>query len=74
MATNIPKKTRKGTPPAPAETKDTLSRPEPGATVALNFRVTAEFKRDFKVTAAMKGITQSQLLQDAFREWMERHG
>jgi hypothetical protein len=42
--------------------------------VALNFRVPAEFKRDFKIAAATQGITQSELLQQAFSEWRQRHG
>jgi hypothetical protein len=42
--------------------------------MALNFRVPAEFKRDFKVAAATHGVTQSELLQLAFRQWRERNG
>ena len=35
---------------------------------------TFEFKRDFKIAAATQGITQSELLQQAFTEWRQRHG
>ena len=64
----------KGDPPDRVETKSNLVKPEPLGTVALNFRVPAEFKRDFKIAAAMHGITQSELLQQAFRQWQERNG
>ena len=42
--------------------------------VALNFRVSATFKREFKVAAAQHEITQSQLLRDAFRLWQQHKG
>lgn len=64
----------KGEPPARAETRNNLSKPEPSKIVALNFRVPAEFKKDFKIAAATHGITQSELLQQAFMEWRQRHG
>lgn len=70
-----PKRTKtKGEPPPPNETRSNLSKPEPSETVALNFRVPADFKRDFKIAAAVHGITQSELLQKAFIEWQQRHG
>ena len=56
-------------PPERMETKANLTKLEPGAVVALNFRVPAEFKRDFKIASATIGITQSELLQRAFRFW-----
>lgn len=78
MATKPPPPPRKvdpkGEPPEKAETKINLIKPEPGGIVALNFRVPADFKRDFKVSAATVGITQSELLQQAFQLWQEKHG
>jgi len=77
MATNIPpprKSSSKGEPPAKTETKENLSTPNLGKIVPLNFRVPAEFKKDFKIAAASHGITQSVLLQRAFDEWHKRHG
>lgn len=77
MATKTPPPHRvlsKGEPPARSETRNNLVKPEPGQTVALNFRVPAEFKKDFKIAAASHGVTQSELLQQAFREWRERNG
>ena len=64
----------KGEPPERVETRNNLAKPEPTGAVALNFRVSAEFKRDFKVAAATHGVTQSELLQLAFRQWRERNG
>jgi hypothetical protein len=64
----------KGEPPERTYTRHNLVKPEPAETVALNFRVSAEFKRDFKIAAATQGITQSELLQQAFAEWRQRHG
>src|SRR5512134_2380783 len=51
----------KGEPPERTYTRRNLAKPEPAETVALNFRVPAEFKRDFKIAAATQGITQSEL-------------
>lgn len=64
----------KGIPPKRTETKENLIKPEPGKVVALNFRVSSSFKRDFKIASATFGITQSELLQQAFRLWTEKHG
>lgn len=64
----------KGTPPEREDSRDNLARPEPGRIVALNFRVPADFKRDVKIAAAMAGITQSELLQQAFRLWQQKRG
>jgi hypothetical protein len=78
MATNPPappnRVKTKGDPPARAEIRDNLSKPEPSEIVALNFRVPAEFKKDFKIAAATYGITQSELLQQLFKEWRQRYG
>lgn len=67
MPTNLPpKKTHlKGELPLKTEKKKI---------VALNFRVPADFKKDFKIAAATHGITQSDLLQQAFEEWGKKHG
>jgi hypothetical protein len=41
--------------------------------VALNFRVSADFKKKFKIAAVTHGITQSDLLQQAFDEWQKNY-
>ncbi len=68
-----PRRTFKGEPPTSMEIKSNLKKPEPGKTVALNFRVPAFFKRDFKIAAATHGITQSELLLHSFSLWSERN-
>lgn len=65
---------RKGEPPSREQTRGNLSKPEPGKTVALNFRVPSDVKKNFKIAAAMHGITQSELLVQAFEDWQKRHG
>jgi hypothetical protein len=62
-----PPKKSKGAPPALSDTLSTL----PGGGGAerntpLNFRVTKTFKRDFKVAAAQRGISQVELLERLF--------
>ena len=79
MAMNLPpppqkKANPKGEPPTKIETKHNLSKPDLTKVVALNFRVPASFKKDFKIAAASNSITQSDLLQRAFEEWQQRHG
>jgi hypothetical protein len=61
-------------PPVKEATRDDVPKPELGRMVALNFRVPAEFKKNFKIAAATYGIKQSELLQQAFVEWMQRRG
>jgi hypothetical protein len=72
MPVNVPP--RKGEPPRKTETRGNVSKPEPARIVPLNFRVTAEIKRDFKIAAAVHGISQSGLLIQMFEEWQQKHG
>lgn len=73
MTTKTPpppyKSSPKVQPPEKTDTKSNLIKPEPGNVVALNFRVPAEFKKDYKIAAATLGITQSELLQQTFEFW-----
>jgi len=64
----------KGEPPEREQTKDNLVKPEPTEIVALNFRVPASFKKDFKIAAATINLTQSDLLQKIFRQWEKTKG
>ena len=62
-----PPKKSKGAPPAATETLHTL--PGVGGSdrdTPLNFRVTKAFKRDFKVAAAQRGMSQVELLERLF--------
>jgi hypothetical protein len=49
-----------------------LSKPEPGETGALNSQVAAEIKKNFKIGAAVQGITQSELSLSTFSEWQAK--
>jgi hypothetical protein len=78
MATKPPpppkKKTSKGEPPKSSETRSNLVKPEPAKLVDLNFKVTAEFRKDFKIAAATHGIKQVELLQEIFEYWSQAKG
>ncbi len=76
MATSVPSPIRntKGEPPGREETRGNIQKPELGSMAALNFRVSAEFKKDFKIAAATFGLKQSELLRQAFELWSQRHG
>ena len=58
----------------PATQTANLERPESGATDTLNFRVSPEFKREFKAFAAGHGITMRTLLEEGFQLVRERRG
>jgi hypothetical protein len=62
-----PSKRDKGKPPAAIDTLGAL----PGSTgpvrdTPLNFRVERTFRRDFKIAAARRGISQVELLERLF--------
>jgi hypothetical protein len=73
MATQTPppprKLSEKGEPPSLRQTKANLAAPASEELANLNFKVSAEFKRDFKVAAAQKGVTQVELLREVFDYW-----
>jgi hypothetical protein len=63
-----PRKT-KGEPPAANDTLKTLpATAGPDRDTPLNFRVAKTFKRDFKIAAAQRGITQVELLERLFQK------
>ncbi len=61
----------KGEPPKPGQTRANLDTPPPSELANLNFKVPADFKRDFKIAAAQKGISQVELLQQVFAFWSQ---
>lgn len=76
MATLIPKapsKSKKGEPPKNDEVKGNLSAPSENDMVYLTFRVTSEYRKNFKITAATQGIKQVDLFFQAMDEWRQRH-
>ncbi len=78
MATKLPppprKRSDKGEPPQPEQMRANLDTPQSHELANLNFKVPAEFKRDFKIAAAHKGISQVDLLQEVFKFWSQHHG
>jgi hypothetical protein len=78
MPTQLPpppgKPSRKGEPPSLDATKGNLDKPEPGGQANLNFKVSAEFKRDFKIAAATIGKSQVDFLQEVYEYWARNHG
>lgn len=68
------KQSRKGPPPAVNLTVGNLGKPDPGALKPLNFKVPAEFHREFKIYASQQGISMLDLLQEGFRAVRERRG
>lgn len=71
MTTKAPTRQRKGPPKGKLSTK-IKTKPDFTKIVALNFRVSGSFKKDFKIAAANLGITQSDLLLQVFEEWQQR--
>lgn len=74
---NVPppaKKSRKGPPPAAEATVGNLEKAEPGSLKPLNFKVPAEFHREFKVYASQQGISMLDLLQEGFKAVRQHRG
>ncbi len=46
---------------------------EAGGTVDLNFKVSAEFKREFKMWSASHDLTQKRALELAFQSLKDNH-
>jgi hypothetical protein len=78
MPTNPPARTADpsstGDASAGSEALARGATPGSNRVVALNFRVSPDFKKAFKIAAATHSVTQSDLLQRAFDEWRQRHG
>lgn len=68
-----------GTPPERPAKKESVkqssntSKREAGEKVDLNFKVSPEFKREFRLWAASHDITQKETLERAF-ELLKKHG
>lgn len=60
-------------PPTSADVPDNLSRPSDGFQ-DLNFKVSSDFHRRFKLTAATWGMSMKELLEASFKKWVEEHG
>ena len=62
----------KGTPEALVPSTN-LDKKSPQESVPLNFRVPAEFRRDLKLEAAEKEISQLELLYRMREFWKQHH-
>ena len=60
---------RKGAPPPELEASTNLTRTPNEDLKPLNFKVSAEFKREFKTYAAVNDMSMVQLLQDCFEHY-----
>lgn len=56
----------KGAPPALLQTVGNLDKPEPESYKPLNFKVSPDFHRDFKLYAAQHGLSMVEVLQQGF--------
>ena len=78
MPTNLPARSADPSSAGDAAADNTpptrAVKPGSNRVFALNFRVSPDFKKAFKIAAATHGVTQSDLLQQAFDEWRQRHG
>jgi hypothetical protein len=55
------------------ETKGRVGRPRPVAeNLPMNFKVSPDFKRAFRVAAAERGLRLNELLVEAFEAWKAR--
>ena len=73
---NVPPPIRrgKGEPPPPLATLDNLARAESVRLKPLNFKVPADFHREFKTFAAMNGMSMLSVLTESFRLYREHKG
>ena len=66
MMAKVPAPRGKGEPPAADGTLGNLDKPESEALVPLNFKVPPTFRRDFKITAAQRGVDMVEQLYKAY--------
>jgi len=66
------KSSTKGEPPARTQTHQNLEKPHTGALKDLNFKVPAEFKKEFQQLALDEDKNGKELLMDIFRFYKNR--
>lgn len=59
-------------PPQPEEAPDNLSVPSSGIQ-DMNFKVSVKLHRQFKTEAAMRGMSMKELLEAAFKAYLEKY-
>ena len=65
-------KSAEGAPPPTGKIVGNLEKAEPPGLVPLNFRVPADFRRDFKIEAAQRDVQMNELVQIAFQALREK--
>ena len=66
-----PTSNRKGTPPPETEASTNLTRTPDEDLKPLNFKVKADFKREFKTYATVNDMSMVKLLQDCFEYYKQ---
>lgn len=59
--------------PAPTLAPVNLAQPTAGS-MDMNFKVHPDFHREFKATAAIRGMSMKELLEASFAAWKEKFG
>lgn len=67
-----PAKSKKGSPPTPQQAPANLDKSDPSDLKPLNFKVPAEFHREFKTYAATHAMSMLELLRQGF-ELVKKH-
>lgn len=68
-----PARKRKGSPPVEEVVSTNLTKVSDTDLVAMNFKVSAEFRKNMKQYAAELGISMTDLLTRAVEEYRARH-
>ena len=67
-----PIRATKGAPPVEIEASRNLTKAEDSDLAPLNFKVPAEFKREFKTLAAQMDISMVELMRRCFQVYKEK--
>jgi hypothetical protein len=65
---------KKGKPPEPQQAPANLDKPDPSDLKPLNFKVPAEFHREYKTWAAAHGTTMLEVLREGFELVKKQRG
>ena len=68
------KRPGKGTPPAPVETHNNLTKPASGSTVPLQVNIDPDVKRQFRLYAVERDIDMSNLFLTIWQYYKQNHG
>ena len=70
------KKTLPGPPTADESNASTggLTKPEPSELVPMNFKVSAEFRKQYRTLAAMHDVSMTDILKESFELYRQQKG